>query len=83
MATTEIHEPYPDQMLNDTRPSQWSDDELDALIGSYLAMLKLEVAGESYNKRQNNLKLQEFVKRSHAAIEFKLCNLSAVLDGLG
>ena len=76
-------EPYSDRMLNETRSPQWSDDELDALIDSYLGMLKLEVAGETYNKRQNNLKLQEFVKRSHAAIEFKLCNVSAVLDGLG
>jgi hypothetical protein len=70
-------------MLNPERASQWSDDELDALIDSYLKMLKLEVLGESYNKRQNNLELQKFVQRSHAAIEFKFCNLSAVLDGLG
>ncbi|MDF9276253.1 hypothetical protein P4U43_00425 [Arthrobacter sp. EH-1B-1] len=63
--------------------SQWSGNELDALIDSYLWMLKLEVAGEAYNKRQNNLELQKVVKRTHAAIEFKLCNLSAVLDGLG
>lgn len=70
-------------MLKETRPSQWSDDELDALIDSYLGMLKLEISGASYNKRQNNLKLQETVKRSHASIEFKLCNLSAVLDGMG
>jgi hypothetical protein len=70
-------------MPNESRSPHWSDDELDALIDSYLGMLKLEVAGAYYNKRQNNLKLQEFVKRSHAAIEFKLCNLSAVLDGMG
>ncbi|MDQ0870170.1 hypothetical protein QFZ70_002643 [Arthrobacter sp. V1I9] len=70
-------------MLNDTRSLHWSDEELDALIDCYLRMLKLEIAGENYNKRQNNLKLQEFVKRSHAAIEFKLCNLSAVLDSMG
>ncbi|WP_148258078.1 hypothetical protein [Pseudarthrobacter phenanthrenivorans] len=70
-------------MPNPVRASQWSDDELDALIDSYLKMLKLEVLGENYNKRQNNLELQKFVKRSHAAIEFKFCNLSAVLDGLG
>lgn len=70
-------------MLNVTRAPEWSDDELDALIDSYVMMLKLEVAGANYNKRQNNLKLQEIVKRSHASIEFKLCNLSAVLDGMG
>lgn len=70
-------------MPNETRSLHWSDEELDALIDCYLRMLKLEIAGENYNKRQNNLKLQEFVKRSHAAIEFKLCNLSAVLDGMG
>jgi hypothetical protein len=70
-------------MPNETRSLHWSDEELDALIDCYLGMLKLELAGENYNKRQNNLKLQEFVKRSHAAIEFKLCNLSAVLNGMG
>lgn len=70
-------------MPNETRSLQWSNDELDALIDSYLGMLKDEVAGTSYNKRQNNLKLQEHVKRTHASIEFKFCNLSAVLDELG
>ena len=70
-------------MPNEKQSLHWSNEELDALIDCYLRMLKLEIAGDSYNKRQNNLKLQEFVKRSHAAIEFKLCNLSAVLIGMG
>lgn len=71
------------RMVNDARSPQWSDEELDALIESYLEMLTLEVAGVRYNKRQTNLRLQVIVERTHAAIEFKYCNLSAVLAGLG
>lgn len=70
-------------MDDSTNSRQWSDAELDALIDSYLGMLRLEVVGEKYNKRQNNLKLQESVRRTHASIEFKFCNLSAVLHELG
>ena len=69
-------------MDDSTTSPQWSDAELDALIETYLGMLRLEVIGEKYNKRQNNLKLQESVRRTHASIEFKFCNLSAVLHEL-
>ncbi|MGG5171853.1 hypothetical protein ACQR35_06690 [Pseudarthrobacter sp. J1738] len=61
----------------------WTDDEIDRLIDSYLAMLLREVSGEPFVKRRFNLELQEHVRRSHAAIEFKYGNLSAVLRDLG
>lgn len=61
----------------------WTDVELNALIDSYIEMLDFELRGLAYNKRQTNLRLQESVHRSHASIEFKFCNLSAVLRDLG
>lgn len=61
----------------------WSVPELDALIDSYLIMLRSEIAGEEYNKRRSNIQLQDRINRTHASIEFKLCNLSAVLHEQG
>lgn len=61
----------------------WSVSEIDALIDSYLIMLRSEIAGQKYNKRRSNIQLQERVSRTHASIEFKLCNLSAVLQEQG
>lgn len=61
----------------------WSVLELDALIDSYINMLRSEIAGEKYNKRRSNIQLQERISRTHASIEFKLCNLSAVLQERG
>lgn len=61
---------------------EWSEYEIDALADTYLEMLRLELDGQPYVKRQLNIALQERVKRSHASIEFKFCNLSAVLRDL-
>lgn len=62
---------------------EWSEHEINALADSYLEMLSRELSGQAYVKRQFNIALQERVRRSHASIEFKLCNLSAVLKDLG
>lgn len=68
----------------ETVPSgAWTTSELDALIDTYLNMLRHELAGEKYNKRQSNIRLQDQINRTHASIEFKLCNLSAVLSESG
>lgn len=62
---------------------EWSEYEIDALTDSYLEMLRLETGGQPFVKRQFNLFLQQRIRRSHSSIEFKLCNLSAVLKDLG
>lgn len=46
-------------------------------------MLAREIASEPFNKAQRNQALQKLIPRSRKAIEFKHCNISAVLEGLG
>jgi hypothetical protein len=62
----------------------WSGAEVACTVESYLAMLKKELAGEPYNKAEENRKLREHLSgRSQAAVEFKHQNISAVLIELG
>ncbi|MCG2620860.1 DUF3883 domain-containing protein [Arthrobacter sp. I2-34] len=60
----------------------WTDDEIAAIVESYFGMLRRELVGESYNKAEENRQLQALTGRSKGAIEFKHCNISAVLQGL-
>lgn len=60
----------------------WSRDEIDLIVADYFAMLRLELAGERYNKTERRRALQQFVKRSDGSIEFKHQNISAVLREL-
>ncbi|MBT3066936.1 DUF3883 domain-containing protein [Rhodoferax sp. U11-2br] len=62
----------------------WSREEVEAVVADYLTMLTLELAGQSYNKTQHRKLLQaKLNSRSDAAIEFKHCNISAVMIELG
>lgn len=61
----------------------WSRDEIDLIVADYFAMLRLELAGERYNKTERRRALQQFVKRSDGSIEFKHQNISAVLREIG
>lgn len=69
--------------LGELHGSAWTEPELDVLLQSYRGMLLAELAGESYVKRRFNDEVQQATNRSRAAIEFKFCNLSAVLIDLG
>jgi hypothetical protein len=60
----------------------WQPDELDLIVAGYFAMLAEEAAGRTYLKIRVNERLQTELGRSHASVEFKLCNISAVLDNL-
>lgn len=55
----------------------WSDQENDAVVASYFAMLSDELVGRPYNKAAQNRLLQEQIGRSRGSVEFKLCNVSA------
>lgn len=66
-------------MAQTTVAGVWTDNELETLTDAYLTMLHAEIAEEPYIKRQHNIALQEKINRTHASIEFKFCNLSAVL----
>lgn len=62
--------------------ADWSDEELRLLVDSYLMMLQSEQAGIPYNKAEENRRLQLRIQRSRSSIEFKHCNVSAVLANL-
>lgn len=61
----------------------WSADEVEATVASYLQMLKMELAGQAYNKTKHRLTLLDKLDgRTEAAIELKHRNISAVLNEL-
>jgi hypothetical protein len=61
----------------------WNDDELDAIIADYFAMLDAELSRRPYVKSRHSTALMERIGRTHRSIEFKHQNISAVLDELG
>jgi hypothetical protein len=61
----------------------WSDDELDAIVSDYFAMLGAELSGQAYVKSHHSAALMEQIGRTHRSIEFKHQNISAVLEELG
>jgi uncharacterized protein DUF3883 len=60
----------------------WSDDELDAIVADYFAMLGAELAGQPYVKSHHSAALMALIGRTHRSVEFKHQNISAVLDEL-
>jgi hypothetical protein len=61
----------------------WTDEQNDAIVADYFAMLADDEAGRPYSKAEHNHRLQAGIGRSHKSIEFKHRNVSAVLKGLG
>lgn len=62
------------------RATPWSASEVEATVATYRQMLVAELSGQSYNKRALNRALMtQLDGRSASAIEFKHCNISAVL----
>ncbi|MDO9338760.1 MAG: DUF3883 domain-containing protein [Caulobacter sp.] len=60
--------------------SPWRDDELDLIVAEYFAMLALEQSGAPYVKARHAERLMALTGRSHRSVEFKLMNISAVLE---
>lgn len=60
----------------------WSDEENEAVVAAYLAMLKQELAYQHYVKAQHRKALQERFGRTAAAYEHKFRNISSVLHDL-
>lgn len=60
----------------------WTPFEVSATVRSYLDMLVQELAGQHYNKSACRKLLFERLDgvRSHGSLEFKYCNISAVLQ---
>lgn len=66
------------------RGRDWSEREIEATVGDYFAMLRLELAAEAYSKTAFRRRLlPKLDRRNDAAVEFKRQNISAVLISLG
>lgn len=63
--------------------THWQQDELDAIVEDYFAMLAAHLAGLPYVKSQHSSALMARIGRTHRSVEFKHQNISAVLDELG
>lgn len=61
----------------------WTDDQNDALVADYFAMLGLHHAGEPFVKAERYRQLEARIGRAPKSIEFKHQNVSAVLEVLG
>lgn len=62
----------------------WSRLEVEACVADYLRMLTQELNGQRYNKTEYARSLmQKLDGRSRQSIEFKHCNISAVMLALG
>lgn len=61
----------------------WVTYEIEAIVADYMDMLRVELAGGKVVKAKHNQALQKLIGRSHRAIEYKHCNISAVLASLG
>jgi hypothetical protein len=71
-------------MLEEPAPHlPWTASEVDLIVSDYFAMLSAELQGRRYVKAQHNAALQSQIARGRASIEFKYCNVSAVLEELG
>src|SRR5437773_2711715 len=63
--------------------TDWQNDELDAIVADYFAMLESDLHGRPYVKAQHSKRLMAEIGRTHRSVEFKHQNISAVLDELG
>ena len=63
--------------------ADWGDDELDAIVADYFAMLRAEKTGEPFVKAHHRRALMEQIGRTNRSVEFKHMNISAVLRCLG
>lgn len=69
--------------MTDARGTNWTAAEVDLIVADYFDMLAAELGGLPYSKAQHNEALQRLIPRSRKSIEFKHCNISAVLERLG
>ena len=61
----------------------WTEEQNDAIVADYLAMLADDIAGRPYSKAEHNRLQQAVIGRPRGSIEYKHQNISAVLKGLG
>ncbi len=68
----------------DSKSIEWTDQELEAVIYAYFTMLNKELRGRKYNKAEVNRHLRslELTNRSKGSVEFRMQNISSVLQQL-
>jgi hypothetical protein len=65
-------------------PGPWLPLEVEACVADYLQMLTLELNGQRYSKSEHaNALMAKLDGRNRPSVEFKHCNISAVLLDLG
>ena len=70
--------------VGDIAGHDWQRGEVELIVADYLSMLLCELAGQPYNKTVHRRQLmQRLPGRSAGSIEFKHCNISAVMLELG
>lgn len=71
-------------VVTDPRGDAWSREEVEATVNDYLQMLTAQFAGQTYNKTEHRGRLAaQLNNRTEGSIEFKHCNISAILIELG
>ncbi|WP_192562090.1 P-loop NTPase fold protein [Pseudomonas gozinkensis] len=65
--------------------SDWNDSEIDAAVDAYISMLSREQTGQKFVKTEENRILREgaLIGRTKGSVEFRMQNISAVLEELG
>jgi hypothetical protein len=58
----------------------WSDDEIELVVAAYFDLLAAELRGERPVKAAVVRELERVMRRSHGSIEFKMGNISAILE---
>ncbi len=62
----------------------WKRSEVELIVSDYVAMLMCELGGQHYNKAAHRrVLLSSLPGRSSGSVEFKHCNISAVMIELG
>jgi len=51
--------------------THWQDDELDAIVSDYFAMLACDLSGQPYVKSRHSQALMAQIGRTHRSVEFK------------
>lgn len=73
--------------MSTDRNQNWTDEELSAAVRAYLQMLDAEQSGKPYVKSEFNKALRQkgapLARRTKAAIEYRMQNISAVLHAEG
>ncbi|AWN52186.1 HNH endonuclease [Methylobacterium sp. 17Sr1-1] len=65
--------------------TEWTDAELQATVTAYLDMLRLEREGASYSKAEirRQLRAGPLASRSDGSVEYRMQNISRVMEMLG